>query len=650
MKLVMVSLPWSVYERPSAALGALAAYVGEKLPGVQVQCRYEYVPVALDLGIPLYDAISLEAYDMGELFYAPFVYPEQSPKVRAYFAATAEGRGKSWRTDNVERFPEEKFGEAPTWPSIHDEIAKRLEANLDRVVAEVVAAKPQVLGLTTSFGQLFANLSLAKRVKAALPEVVVVMGGSTVSAEVGPSLLKEYEFLDYVVQGEGEQPLIALLEKLQQGTPKALFTVPGVLTRAAAEVAPRGAALWEVPQMDALPYPDYDAYAKLAEEHGVLWLLSIEGSRGCWWDRTKRTGNPKATCHFCNLNVQWNGYREKSTPRLVKEMSDLSERYGNGAIFFLDNIIRSKGVGDFGDAIAATGKEFALFYEMRANVSPAEVLSLWRAGVKYVQFGIEGLSSSYLKRVGKGTSAIQNLQAMKACHELNITNNANLLTHFPGGTQEEVDETVTTILTAALPFEPLNANRFWLGRGSTIDVLRQQFPITNIRNADFYRHGLPDEVYQRLALFDLSYDLTPPLADWAAVYEACSLWEEAYAKAKGSQYRHLMAYLDGGSFLRLYDGRSGEPASAVLRGLERDLYLYLAEVKSRAEVTEHFVTRKGKSVADIEAILGQWTERGWVFAEKDRLLSLAPAFSPELAARRIERAGAFESGEVARVA
>lgn len=650
MKLTLTSLPWSVYERPSAALGALSAFVREKAPSVEVRCRYEYLPVAMELGIPLYDAISLEAYDMGELFFAPLVYPERKAKVREYFAASAEARGKAWRLDNPERFPAERFGEAPTWPHVHDVIAQVLETALDRIAAEVVAEAPDVLGLTTSFGQLFANLALAKRVKAARPSTVVVLGGSTVSAEVGPSLLKEYPFVDFIIQGEGEQPLIALLEQLGKGTPRALFTVPGVLTRQAAEVAPRGSALWEVPKMDALPYPHYDEYVALAEKHGVLWLLSIEGSRGCWWDRTKRTGNPKATCHFCNLNVQWNGYREKSTPRLVQEMSDLADRYGNGAIFFLDNIIRSKGVGDFGEAIAATGKEFALFYEMRANVSPADVLSLWRAGVKYVQFGIEGLSTEYLKRVGKGTSVIQNLQAMKSCHELNITNNANLLTHFPGATQAEVDESVTTILTAAIVYEPLNPNRFWLGRGSTADVLREQFPITNIRNADFYKHGLPDEVYQRLALFDLSYELTPPLADWDPVYEACALWEDAYGRARSSQYRHLMAYLDGGNFLRLYDGRSGEPASVVLRGLARDLYLYLAEVHTRAEVTERFVTRKGVPAADVDALLAEWLEKGWLFAEKERLLSLAPAFSPELAARRIERAAAEAGPEVARVA
>ena len=74
--------------------------------------------------------------------------------------------------------------------------------------------------------------------------------------------------------------------------------------------------------MDALPLPDYDEYAALAEKHGLLWLLSIEGSRGCWWDRSRRSGNARATCHFCNLNVQWMGYREKSVARLVAEVRE----------------------------------------------------------------------------------------------------------------------------------------------------------------------------------------------------------------------------------------------------------------------------------------------------------------------------------------
>lgn len=631
MKCVLIALPWSVYERPSAALGSLSAYLKQQEPGLEVTCRYDYVDVAVGLGFSLYEGVSLDAYDIGELLYTPFLYPERRTAVRDYFVGSAAKRGDAWAVDNPDRFPEEIFGAAPTHEGIFDRIQSILGDHLDKVVAEVAALSPDVVGLTTCFGQLFANLSFARRLKEASPRTKVVLGGSTVSSKVGPSLLGEYPFLDYVIQGEGEQPFLALVRRLATGATD-LVGVQGVLSRGGAAQKPDGVALWETRGMDELPLPDYDAYAAQAEQHGFLWVLPIEGSRGCWWDRTRRTGDPKQTCHFCNLNVQWNGYREKTTPRLVSEMVQLSERYGNGAIFFLDNIIRSQGIEEFARGIIGSGRDFALFYEMRAHVSPWEILLLWDAGVRFVQFGIEGLSPSFLKRIGKGTSVITNLQAMKTCHELEISNNANLLTKYPGSTPEEVSETVENILTFGLQYEPLSANGFWLGRGSTIDVLRQQFPIDNLRNADFYKVGLPEEVYQRLSLFDLSFDATGEPADWAPVEEACKLWTHAYSAARSGPYKHLMAYLDGGTFIRILDGRSGQPRTIVLRGRERDLYVYCMEVRRFPQVRAEF---PDLGEAALRGLLDDWHGRALMFREGDRYLSLAPAFTPEQAARRI---------------
>lgn len=634
--LCLIALPWSAYERPSAALGALAAYVKAHAPEIPVVCRSAFVEVALEIGLSLYEGISLDAYDFGELLYMPMLYPERREIVRDHLASAAASRDALWQLDNHARFPVERYGGPPTWTAVFERLMSDLDAHLDALVAEVVALepRPRVVGLTTSFGQLFANLAFAQRLARVAPDITIVLGGSTVSSRVGPSLLREYEFVDYVIQGEGEQPLLALLRALAaEATPEAIADIPGLLARGGASSG--AARLHEVDDMDALPLPDYDEYAALAEKHGLLWLLSIEGSRGCWWDRSRRSGNARATCHFCNLNVQWMGYREKSVARLVAEVEQLGDRYGNGAIFFLDNIIRTRGVEQFAEALIETERDLTIFYEMRANIRPYELLRLWEAGLSWVQFGIEGLSTRMLERIGKGTTTIANLQVMKICHELGIRNNANILTDFPGSTQAEVEETLATIQRHALAYEPLSANRFWLGRGATVEVLREHYPITRIRNADFYAVGLPPEVGARLELFDLSYDVVGEPADWRPVHEACAAWREAYEAARASEYRHLMTYFDGGTFVRIYDMRSGELASLVLRDLARDLYLFCAQIRTRSEVERVFA---GADVGAIEGWLDEWDARGLLVREGERLLSLAPAFTPALAARRLRAA------------
>jgi hypothetical protein len=200
---------------------------------------------------------------------------------------------------------------------------------------------------------------------------------------------------------------------------------------------------------------------------------------------------------------------------------------------------------------------------------------------RVTQFGVEGLSTSYLKRIGKRTSAIQNLEAMRMCTELRITNNANLIVGFPGATDSEILETAAAIERWALSFEPLTICQFFLGVDATIDKLRDEYGVHNVRNRDLFKVGLPHAVWQRLQLFDLDFDLETPNADWVV-----------------EDYRH--SAFRQGRFDRL----------------ERDVYLYCTQAMF---IDSDIMCREG-----------------------DRYLSLAVATSPPLAARRIRMLAAAE--------
>jgi len=89
------------------------------------------------------------------------------------------------------------------------------------------------------------------------------------------------------------------------------------------------------------------------------------------------------------------------------------------------------------------------------------------SGMQKVQVGIEALSSRLLKKLHKGTSAIQNLEIMKNCEALGIENMSNLILQFPGSDAQDVAETLK-VLEFAESFYPLKAVSFWLGLGSPV--------------------------------------------------------------------------------------------------------------------------------------------------------------------------------------
>jgi ribosomal peptide maturation radical SAM protein 1 len=588
--------------------------------------------VAVAMGMPLYIQLAEQAMQLGEVVHAGLFYPERRAAVRERLAQVLGDELKLDLAD-FHSFPEAAFGTERTYESIAERVLAIVEAHLRATVDRL--ADYGLVGLTTCFGQLYANLFVARELKARDPSMRVLLGGSSVSSAVGPSLLKEYGFLDYIIQGEGELPLVSLIRAIENNDPGA---PPGVLSRRNVALNPGGVSLSEVMNLDELPMPDYSGYAELADAANVVWALPVEGSRGCWWDRGKQTGNPRNTCYFCNLNVQWKGYRQKSVARLAQEIDELSTTYSNPLLFFLDNIVRLKGIEELSTLLQSHGKDYLTFYEMRAHMSPYDILCIWDMGLRWSQFGIEGLSSKYLKRVGKGTSCIQNLQAMRTCYELGIDSSANLVVNFPGSTDEEVEENRANILQYGILYQPLNVVGFEIGIGSTVEQLRDAFGITNVRNADFWKVGLPEQVYERMVMFNKSAEF--PTADWTPVREAVEIWKATHAAARATEYQHVMTYADGGTFLKIVDGRTGSPLSYVLRGKEREIYLQCMEITTRDELMAMFTDGTDQGKAELAASLDRLTAQMLMFSENDKYLALAPAPYPDLAARRIRAAHA----------
>lgn len=621
-------MPWSQRDRPSAALAALTAYVRRERPGHRVDSCSAFLDVAAALGIDLYTALEGD-FSVSELLYTPLLYPERRDAVRASFVAwAAEELGA--RAVFADR----------DWSATFEEILTAIEEHVTRLAAELAAGYDMV-GMTTSFGQLFANLALAQEIKRRAPETTIVLGGSSVSSRVGPSLLAEYPAIDCIIQGEGEQPLVAVLDALAEGEPVPL--VGGVLSRALRGPTPKGVGLWEVPRLDALPLPNYDEYAEKAAASGLEWAFTLEASRGCWWDRTKRTGDARSTCYFCNLNVQWGPYREKSPERIADEVAELTRRYKNLRLYFVDNIARARGFEAFAEALRGLRMDLDVFLEFRANATPWEVLLAWEAGVRMAQFGIEALSTPLLQRIGKGTTTIQNLQAMRLCMELRIRNYANLIVDFPGTTDAEIAESCEVIEKYALGFEPTTISRFQLGVDSTVDALQSEFAITNVRNAEKYRTGLPPDVEARLSLFDLDYDCGVPVGDARPLREVCERWRALHREHGG---RPLLVYRDGGTFLTVEDERE-DFSTGTFEGLSREAYLYCMQIRSLAALRKRFGAHP--EADRLEAVLDELV--GWriMFREGDRFLALAVATEPAIAARRIRAAHADDRCEAQRM-
>jgi len=175
------------------ALAVLGSYLRQQVDGCSVTYEYAYLELADDVGAEVYDNLARRHSDsLGELLYMALSYPEKRADTIAFVVDLVQ-RGNlmgTRRGDAPLLFAEAARAAAePTPEQIADAteaVLSALEAHLRRLAQRLADARYDIVGLTTSFGQMFANIALARMIKVAAPETYSVIGGSTVSSAVGP--------------------------------------------------------------------------------------------------------------------------------------------------------------------------------------------------------------------------------------------------------------------------------------------------------------------------------------------------------------------------------------------------------------------------------------------------------------------------------
>jgi radical SAM superfamily enzyme YgiQ (UPF0313 family) len=130
-------------------------------------------------------------------------------------------------------------------------------------------------------------------------------------------------------------------------------------------------------------------------------------------------------------------FRSKSAERVVEEIRYLRDRYGVESLSVVDNILDMRYFQTLLPMLVDQRIRMNLFYEVKANLSLAQVRQLAEAGIHHVQPGIESLSDRVLRLMRKGTTALQNIQLLKWCREFGIRPEWNVLYGFPGEDPED---------------------------------------------------------------------------------------------------------------------------------------------------------------------------------------------------------------------
>jgi ribosomal peptide maturation radical SAM protein 1 len=501
-----------------------------------------------------------------------------------------------------------------------------LPGYIDECLALVDWGRYNLVGFTSTFQQNVASLALARRIKEAFPQVKIVFGGANMEDEMGPEYARAFPFLDYVVVGEGDRVFVAILHGLANG--RSLVELPGVVTRRGDRLHYGGQAP-PTRELDWLPTPDYDEYFARVHRLGLLHhpqvgrMIPLESSRGCWWGQ-------KHHCTFCGLNGLGMAFRSKSPGRILAELAELTRRHSISFFGATDNILDMKHVQPLFGAIAEARTDYQFFYEVKANLTPAQVRALHRGGVRWVQPGIESLSSHVLQLMRKGSTMLQNVRLLKWCRYYRIRVSWNLIWGFPGETVEDYEQELAVLRLISHLEPPHGCTRIWLERFSPYFFDRDQFPVREVQAESSYRFVYPPSVDLDKIAYFFDYRMDDTLPDEAHV--ATQRWVEEWKQRQASDQPDTLFYRRTQDALLVDDNRrQGQRGTHPFYGPLALAYEFCSEtMRTVPNVAAHLSAADGSSYREDEVrdALEEFCARGLMVTEEGRYLSLALPTNP----------------------
>lgn len=598
-----VSMPFGALTLPSIGLTLLRQ--GLVAAGVSASIDYFTLDFADLIGAELYDEIS---GSLPELLIGEWVFSEPA------FARSNEDDYESLlRTALSARQVDELM------PQLMD-CRSYATAFVDRCAKRLVAAKPRIVAITSVFQQTVASVALAKRLKAFSPSTLVIIGGANCEGAMGVTLLRETGCFDAVFSGEGDALFVELTSyALDKGNfPN---DVPGLTTRssaASASTPSRG-----VEDLDALPFVDYNDFFEQFASHGFADRLNprilFETSRGCWWGQ-------KHHCTFCGLNGDTMAFRSKSSDRAMRELDSLTDAHPGREVFVVDNILDIKYFATFLPALAQRENKVKLFYEVKANLSRAQLELMKDAGIETIQPGIESLSTPVLRIMRKGISSIQNVQHLKWCKEIGILPLWNILWGFPGEARSNYIETMSLMKLIPHLQPPTNCLRIRMDRFSPNFDNAGDLGFKDVRPYSAYGVVFP---FDDASLMDIAYYFT---YDYAEPHGAIALGPELARAAKQWQRAHssseLLSIIQGDT-VNIFDRRVGRESCSVRLGdVSSAIYSYCDGIKSVRQIADHLAIKFETHFAEAAVLLElePLIANGFVMTEGNQVLSIGVAF------------------------
>jgi ribosomal peptide maturation radical SAM protein 1 len=602
-------MPFMDADRPSIQLGLLTSIANNH--GFPTRAVHANLEFAAQLGVDDYRKLAdHRGCLIGDWLFSVEAFADAAPDpdgaLLAEFSHALEYLG-----------PSQRAVEAWLLAVRTQQVPKYLDAMLNVIDWE----RADVVGFTSSFQQNTASFALARRLKARHPRLVTLFGGANFDGDMGLELVRSVDWIDVAVVGEADEAFPRLLSALAEGDDPG--SIAGVVSRLGGELIATPPAL--VGDLDASPVPDYDDYFDRAERLGLMsggarrrtWI-PLETSRGCWW-------GAKHHCVFCGLNGTTMQFRAKSANRVLEELATLAYKSGSFRFACVDNILDVRYLLELFPAIIESGADYQFFYEVKSNLTRAQLRLLAKGGVTHIQPGLESLSTAVLARMRKGVTAAQNVNLLRWARYYGIDVGWNVLWGIPGETVQDYAEQSSLVPKLAHLQPPDTEGRIWLERFSPMftELPDNRFRLKAPERS--YNYVYPPEIDLTKVAYFFDYELADALPDdtYDDLSQAIQEWREAWRDTQPE-----LTYWFAPGLLQIYDGRwPDRKRSYTFKHELAEVYCACSE-RPRSAAAVHNELGLDIGVAAVQELFDDFERLGVMMVDGEHALALAlPAIS-----------------------
>ncbi len=306
---------------------------------------------------------------------------------------------------------------------------------------EFLDYNPTIIGISALFTPSYQNVIDIAASSCNIFQNATVIAGGGVPQNMYKNVYKDIPKLDGICYGEGERPLLELLEAKDKR--KYLEESSSWITHSKVEHGQFRHNF--IVDLDEIPFYDYDlcevedyslnpaitAYAAVGAHAANFHIMT---SRGC-----------PQHCTFCaSHTIHGRDMRYYSVDRVRDDFTKLKEKYGAKILVFQDDHLMGdtkraykivKIVGELG--LTAVFQNGLALYALKRDMLEA----MSEAGVEQLTLPVESGSQRVLKKIMKKPLSPRIVERVaNDCRDLGIYTNVNILIGMPGETKEDIEE------------------------------------------------------------------------------------------------------------------------------------------------------------------------------------------------------------------